>query len=264
MATSKRSDKPGDDFDQDPLVQRLRPDPSAPPSDVLVLEGLAGRSTQDAYARLYFNTALNFYAEFRREDIVYTEAIPAEQPPFVGQKATRVALRQDAVVEYTRTARARPQDALELEIRRPGRRLAPVVQLEPATIGIECPTQPFGCVTDQTCGCHTGRTDCVCPTDNTCRTDCGQATCDTCRTQCGGATCATCNQATCNTCQTQCGQATCQTCNQATCQTCDTCQTACGQATCNTCRTDCGGGTCVTCDTCNPHVFTCGGGHGCF
>lgn len=263
MATSKPPSSASASFEQDPWVDRLRPDPSAAPASAVVLEGLAGKSTRDGHVRLYFNTALNYYAEFASADMLFCEAIPPDQAPFVGHKATRVGVRQDAVVDYTRTATAQAADPFALEIRSssggPLRPIQPTGDFcSPATIGIECPTQPFGCATDQTCGCHTGRTDCVCPTDNTCRTDCG-ATCDTCKTQCGQATCQTCNQATCHTCN----QATCHTCNQATCHTC---ATHCGQATCHTCATHCGQATCHTCDTCvtcNPHVFTCGNQHGC-
>ena len=39
-------------FEQDPLVERLRPEPSAKPAAAVILEGLAGRSARDGYARL--------------------------------------------------------------------------------------------------------------------------------------------------------------------------------------------------------------------
>lgn len=265
----EKGDSPGN-FEQDPFVERLRPEPSSPPAEVATLEGLAGKSDRDGWARVYFNTSLTFYAEFRREDVAYTEAIPPEQPPMKGLKCTRVGVKKDAVVEFTRTTRARASDGLDLDVQlAAGRRLAaqPDTFFDcPATIGVECPTQPFGCATDQTCGCPTGRTDCVCPTvdtcgkticightcidvcvtDDTCVTVCG-ATCQTCQTRCNQPTC----QGTCRTCQTNCGQAT-----------CNTCQTRCGQATCNTCRTRCDQATCDTCGircpTNNPHVFTCG------
>ena len=261
-------------FEQDPHVEQLRPEPSAPPADVVILEGLAGKSDREGWGRLYFNRTLTYYAEFRREDIVFTEAIPPEQGPMVGLKATRVGIKKDAVIEYTRTTRAAVQDEFDLDVRlgaaAPQRAAQPNIPNTnfdcPITIGIECPTQPFGCVTDQTCGCQTQqRTECFgrtcvgpCITDDTCRTDCDQATCGTCRTcqtRCNQPTC----QATCNTCQTRCNQPTCQaTCN--TCQTqcnqntCQTCRTNCNQQTCDTCRTDCFG----ICPTNNPHVFTCG------
>ena len=264
MATSERPDNPKTAFEQDPLVDRMRPDPSVAPVAALVLEGLAGRSNRENYVRLYFSTALNHYAEFASADMLFNEAIPPEQPPFLGHKATRVGIRQDAVVDYTRTVPAKAIDPYAVDIRQASRaRLSPsLVPAYPPTIAAECPGETFfGCGGDGTLGCGTNqRTVCFGATCDTCRlTECEQATCDTCRT-CGDATCQTCNQATCQTCNqatcATCGGATCQTCNQATCQTCN-------QATCNTCRTDCGGRTCATCDTCNPHVFTCGNQRGC-
>jgi len=104
-------------FEQDPHVEQLRPEPSAPPSDVVILEGLAGKSDREGWGRLYFNRTLTYYAEFRREDIVFTEAIPPEQGPMVGLKATRVGIKKDAVIEYTRTTRAMVQDEFDLDVR---------------------------------------------------------------------------------------------------------------------------------------------------
>ena len=223
-------EKKPESLSQHPFVGQVRPDPSAPPSAVVHLEGLVGNSDREGWMRLYSNRSLTHYAEFRREDVVFTEPIPPEQSPIAGIEATRVGLRQDAVIEYTRTTRARPQDEFDLGI-----------QLGTAPPGVQ-PQLPIQ---------RTIPDGCVPRTADTCRTDCFGVTCDTCRTQCGQATCL----GTCHTCQTQCGQATCQTCGQATCQTC---QTQCGQATCQTCQTDCRQRTCLTCDTCNPHVFTCG------
>jgi hypothetical protein len=248
-----------DPFAEDPHVTRLRPDPSAPPAEVAELVGLAGKSDRPDRVRLYFNQTLTYYAEFAREDIVFTEAVPPDKPPMVGLKATRVGIRRDAVINYTRSTVARASGAFDLDVRFGTRVRGRTMMLPAETWEAECPGPSFfdPCATDFGCGPHDtvqitlcrGATCAdICDTTprftcDTCRTDCGQATCNTCQTQCNQATC----QATCNTCQTACNQAT-----------CNTCQTACNQATCNTCRTDCGGRTCVTCDTCNPHVFTCG------
>jgi len=236
----------GEEFSQHPFVDKLRPEPSAPPSQVLVLEGLGGNSDREGWVRLYFNRPLTYYAEFRREDIVFSESISAEQSPLAGLKATRVGIRLDAIIEYTRTTRARPRDEFDLDVRlsaargRAAQPLAPVAPEAPVTLEdvctgtLICPTDV--CQTKFTCvgpvcenPSHTCHTNCICPTDHTCRTQCGQP-----RTQCG--TCQTCQ--TCQTCPTQCG----------TCQTCQTCPTQCGH-TCQTCDPTCG-----TCDTCNPHA----------
>src|SRR5262245_8364936 len=196
MAVRRRRDE-GGGFEQDPHVDRLRPDPSSPPAEVAILEGLAGKSDRDGWARVYLSPSLNYYAEIRREDIVYTEPIPPEQPPMKGLKCTRVAVKKDAVIEFTRSTRARARDEFDLDVRLAGARQRLAAQPDtffdcPATIGVECPTQPFGCATDQTCGCPTGRTDCVCPTVDTCgQTNCIGQTCvevcdtNTCPTVCG-------------------------------------------------------------------------------
>ena len=255
----------GDPFGQDPHVERLRPDPSEPPSEVAVLVGLAGKSDRSDRVRLYLNRTLTYYAEFRREDVAYTEPVPPEQPPMMGLKATRVGIRRDAVIDYTRSTRARPGGQFDLDVRLAGparRRGARLLPQQAETWEAECPGPSFfaPCATDFGCWpqdtfqitiCRGATCIDVCDTlpqftCDTCRTDCGQATCDTCQTRCNQPTC----QGTCN-------QATCVTCNQGTCITCNTCQTACNQVTCNTCRTACDQRTC-DCQTLNPHVFTCG------
>ena len=85
------------------FVEKLVPDPSQPPVPTVVLEGLLGRSPKEDYWRLYFTSEMNRYAEFREEDVVHSEAIPKEQPPLVGLEATKVWIRRDAKIRYTRT-----------------------------------------------------------------------------------------------------------------------------------------------------------------
>jgi hypothetical protein len=239
------------------------------------LTGLLGDSDREGRRRLYFNTRLDYYAEFAESDVVAVESVAADQPPFVGLDATRVSLRRDARVDFVHS-QVNASDPFDLDARR---RQAAVPLRMAETWEAECPGPSFGggCETDFACGtdneCPTGwgtvckPATCLCPSV---QDDCETRFEATCRT-CGGATCRTCNQATCRTC----GQATCQTCNQATCQTCNqaTCQT-CGQATCRTCNqatcrtcVTCRGATCVTCDDfgCNPtfaqtHCFTCRAG----
>lgn len=224
---------------QDPYVARLRPDPSQPAQRVIVLSGLRGDSDRDGYRRLYLTRDLDYYAEFRAEDVVHTEPIPADQPPFMGLDATSVSIRRGATIEYTWARTARPLDEFDLDIR-----LGPAVPERFVsafpTRDAECPGPSFvnPCPTDVTCGCGTVQiTVCrggtcieVCDTARTCITDCRQ-------------------RPTCGTCDTRCGQPTCE---GQTCRTCQTCQTQCGQDTCVTCRTQCG--TCATCNqvTCRP------------
>ena len=176
-----------EELQQDSFVERFRGDPSQPPQPVRVLEGLLGNSDREGYLRIYFTREFDSYAEFRAEDYVYREPIPADQPPFIGLDASRVAIKRDAPIWYTQVRVPRPVDEFDLDIRLAG--------LGPSG-GAALPITAHIC------------------TDGTCRTDCNQATCETCRTQCGQATCHTC-QTQCNTCHTDCG-----TCPGDTCSAC--------------------------------------------
>jgi hypothetical protein len=191
MADKKKEDKAS--YSQHPLVDQLRPDPSIPPAPVAQLEGLPGNSDREGWGRLYFSRSLTYYAEFRKEDIVFTETVSTEQSPLAGLEVTRVGIRRDAVIEYTRTTRAKPSDEFDLDI-----------QLAPGP-----PTQRQPLNETNTCGTCNENT-CI-----TCQT-CPLVTCHTCQTACEQGTCHTCQ--TCNTCQT------CATACHATCQgTCLSC-----------------------------------------
>jgi hypothetical protein len=266
MAKDDASGRPGNENEsienrpQDDLVARIRPDPTGPPTRTLTLTGLLGDSDRPGHRRLYFNSSLDYYAEFRTDDVISTADVPADAPPFVGEPATKVTLARDAVVSYTHTRQATAIDEFDLDLRL-GAPTATAIGLPQAeTWEAECPGPTWGdCPTFVFCGtnndCPTGFTVCK---PRTCNVDI-----------CFPETKVTCNQATCQTCQTKCGQATCGTCaGQATCGTCAgqaTCATCAGHATCATCE----GATCDTCVTCrrcitdNPHVFTCGGGRQC-
>ncbi len=231
------------DRPQDPLVERQRPDPSQPAEPTKTLSGALGDSDRPGFRRLYFTAELDYYAEFRTDDVLSVADIPPDQPPFLGEPATRVTLRRDAAVDFTRTQQARPLDEFDLDIRLSAR--SPLLAQQPWTQNFVCQEPTQGCADTwplTTCGFGGG-----CGGGNPPAT----LGCETAEiTICRGATCI--DQATCDTCQT-CNQATCQTCNTACGQgTCQTCLTRCNQDTCRTCETRCGG-------TCNPHVFTCGG-----
>lgn len=205
---------------QDPHVERLRPDPSQPPQRVIVLRGLLGYSDREGYQRLYFTRELDYYAEFRLEDVVHTEPIPADQPPLMGLDGTAVSIKRDAPIEYTRIRTGQPLDEFDLDIRLGPRATPAAIHPLTATQSCFCPPETQTCATCAgTCTCHTA---------------CG--TCDTCNT------CETrCNQGTCNTCETQCNQ---YTCNQYT------CYNTCNQQTCPAVCTPAGHETQVTCPPC--------------
>jgi hypothetical protein len=239
----KRSEEDIEKRPQDPFVERLRPDPSEPPTPAMVLEGLLGDSDRAGFRRLYFTSELDHYAEFRADQVLSVETLPADRPPFLGQEATRVTLPRDATVDYTRTRTARPVDEFDLDVRLGAAgRMVP----GPGTWEAECPGPTWGeCPTFVTCG--------SCP--------------DTCQiTICRGATCIdvnTCEFEVCETRQPRCRTRaptcrTCETCRTRcdTCVTCVTCETQCQTCTptCITCPTGCE----VTCDTCRTRCDTCG------
>lgn len=101
---------------QDPYVEKMRPDPSRPPQRALTFAGLLGDSDRPGFRRLYFTRELDYYAEFRAEDIINTEAIPPEHPPFVGLDATRLTVKREAPVQYTRVRSGDPVDEWDLDV----------------------------------------------------------------------------------------------------------------------------------------------------
>jgi hypothetical protein len=179
----------GADRPQDPIVERGRPDPAQPPERTLTLTGFLGDSDRAGFRRLYFTRDLDYYAEFRAEDVVHVAPIPADEQPFGGEDATRVSLRRDATVDYTRTRTARPLDEFDIDVRFGGR-----VRRDVACAHTDC---DFGT-------CYTCATRCF-------------GTCDTCDTQCNQATCVTCP--TCATCRGDtCPAITCDTCPRTVCE----------------------------------------------
>lgn len=164
-----------------PYVRRLRPDPTQPPQPTRVLEGLLGDSDREGYRRLYFSRDLTYYAEFQTEDALYTEPIPSRDQPLVGMDATRVYLKREAQVDYTRTQTFQPVDEFDLDVRL-GTASVAASALGDNTEGVW--TQCFtGC--QGTCrACYVGT--------NTCQTRCNQATCQTCFTHCEQSTCDSC------------------------------------------------------------------------
>jgi hypothetical protein len=210
------------------------------------LAGLWGDSDRPGCRRLYLTTKLDYFVEFRVDDVLAVASVPPEAAPFVGLDATRVTLAQDAAIDWVRRQVGRT-DPFLLEASN-----AIVQPPELTTWGADCPavTHRFGESDFFQCdpgGGHPGG---------------GTGTFGPWPTQ-GGHTCATCNQETC------------VTCDQTTCVTCATCAClsvvgTCGRATCRGCTQDCGpyggwgasaGATCDrTCASCNGTCdASCGG-----
>ena len=205
--------------DQDPRVERLRPDPSQPPQRGRTVAGLWGNSDRDGFRRLYLTRDLSVFAEFRLEDVLDTVDVPPDQAPFVGEQATRVELREDAEIEITRSRRVRDMDEFDLDVRFGTGAPRPASNVFASSGKLAClkPGEPITDPCNYTCDfiCLTakgpGGEDC--PDPGGASLGCGAitATCDTCVTDCGG--CPTDLGATnCGTCYTDAGHTNCGTC----------------------------------------------------
>ena len=71
---------------EDPLVGKLVPGPSQPPTPTVMLAGLLGRSHREGYWRLYFSSGLERYAGFEEEAVLNSEKIPKERPKKASEK----------------------------------------------------------------------------------------------------------------------------------------------------------------------------------
>ncbi|MEV0829998.1 hypothetical protein [Nonomuraea rubra] len=177
----RRADRP-----QDPIVEKFRPDPAQPPAAVLRMTGFLGDSDRPDHRRLYFTRELDYYAEFHTDDVIDMTTIAGEEEPFQGEEATRVSLRREAAVEFTRTRTGRALDEFDLDIRfaRQGSGECIPGVTDSREHGCPEPTAAGGgdCVTPVTCA----------PTCETCFTNCGSCY-ETCRihTNCGS--CVTCD-----------------------------------------------------------------------
>lgn len=61
---------------QDPLVERLRPDPSQLPETGLTVSGLLGDSDRPGHRRLYLTKGLDYFIEFSVGDVLDSSRIP--------------------------------------------------------------------------------------------------------------------------------------------------------------------------------------------
>jgi hypothetical protein len=184
---------PDEERAQDPHVERLRPDPSRPAQPVLTFSGFLGDSDRAGFRRLYFTRGLDYYAEFRSEDVVETASIPADQAPFAGLDATRLTLKRDATVDYTRTRTGAPLDEFEIDVRlwpwpRPGPRLVNTI-----AYCLDVLTEEQGVCAEATLGGHFTCDTCLCGPD---RITQGRYTCLICETDQAG-TCVTCGGGEC-------------------------------------------------------------------
>lgn len=135
----------------DPFVAARISDPKASPPRTFAVAGLLGDSDRPGRRRLYLNTRLDFWVEFRTDDVVAVESLAPDQPPFVGLDATRVELLRDASLEYVRSQTAGAEDPFAIQAE-----TAPGPLLSAQTWEAECPGPTWG-------GCPT---EIGCPTAN--------------------------------------------------------------------------------------------------
>jgi hypothetical protein len=86
---------------QSPFVEKVMPDPSNPTSVASWL-GLLGKSTEDGCWRLYLTIELDGYIEFKEEDALAFDIVPAEHSP-LKVEAARVYLEPSARIKHVRT-----------------------------------------------------------------------------------------------------------------------------------------------------------------
>ncbi|WP_298131617.1 hypothetical protein [Micropruina sp.] len=218
---------------EDPFV-RNRTVAGGPRRDVVTLAGLLGDSDRAGCRRLYLTTQLDYFVEFRTDDVVAVDDVAPGDVPFPGLDATRVTLNGGATLDWVRRA-VPSSDAFALEVS-DAIVLPPFVETwEAQCIGV---TVHFGQSDFDPCQGGRGNP--------------GGGTFGQWPTQ-GGRTCATCNQATCATCD----QGTCVSCIGGTCQTCQGPRCATMPGTCQTCqRLTCDPG-CVETATCASCLGTC-------
>jgi hypothetical protein len=84
-------------LEPDPLAEKLTPD------GAVMLVGILGRGPTEEDWHLFLDRELTRRAEFKASDVLHSEKIREEDPPFLGTQGTRVYLRRGARVVYTTT-----------------------------------------------------------------------------------------------------------------------------------------------------------------
>ena len=188
-------DKPdkGIDRPQDPIVDRLKRDPSQPTAPTLTLIGFFGESDRPGYRRLYFtarpwttspNSAPRMSCTSPRSRLSSRRS-SASKPPGFRSVATPPSI--------TRARAPHALDEFDLDVKlraRPMRRAGRPLGKKDETLVVTCETRVAACDTEANC-----ETQAVCNTQATCET---QVTCDTnCGSNCIWRTCETCNETQC-------------------------------------------------------------------
>src|SRR5262245_18590199 len=86
-------------LEQDPYVDRLRPNPADPAPKIIELRGHLGRDTAAGYWRLYLSSDLGTYLRIAESDIVHLQR---SDSPGANLEPSRVVVRASAEVEGVR------------------------------------------------------------------------------------------------------------------------------------------------------------------
>jgi hypothetical protein len=105
MPQEKERKGPNKEIKQDPLIEKLVPDPAAGP-DVVVLTGFLGKSAKAGYVRLYLTPKLNDYFEIPEEGVVFTQSLKTDLNPLGGSV---VWVKRETELLRTSTAPAQAQ-----------------------------------------------------------------------------------------------------------------------------------------------------------
>lgn len=93
---------------EDPLVERLLPDPSQPPPELMKLIGFLGRDAEQGYWRVYFTTHLDNYVRVAEADIVASQPLESSRAE---PARTEVLVKREAKLQHTRTVSRQTQAA---------------------------------------------------------------------------------------------------------------------------------------------------------
>jgi hypothetical protein len=83
----------------DDIVKKVRPDPGAEPSKVIMLNGFLGEGKEKGRWRLYLTPQLTEYVEIAEDDIVHSVSLATEKDPLLG---TQLWVKSDANITHTR------------------------------------------------------------------------------------------------------------------------------------------------------------------
>jgi hypothetical protein len=96
-------ERPKNKLAQDPLVEKVLPDPSRAHAGVTRLEGYVGNSLWEGHVRLYLSRTLDDYLEILESDVLHRQA------PEGGDEPSVLTVKRDAQVTHVKTQHVEAQ-----------------------------------------------------------------------------------------------------------------------------------------------------------